>query len=313
MNLFGGGGQAATTRVLAGQVVVTTGNAVVTKAGGAFLTEFKRGQCIRIADQAAATSFKNYTIASVDSDTQITMTTGYTPAGAAAASRDYDGLDPQYSPPMINLEGPMSHHGTGDTAGDFMYGIYASGGGGQLHVMRSAARGVSVTPTADHIGNGLVTTRRVDNATYTVTNSTTETNMVTGYTTPAYELTNGTVFRIKFTGTLDANATTTTVIWRVKLGGTTILTSPTHEIGTAAAGTFSGEIHIVGTGDQAQRVSLHVAGKDNAVLTGGDTFSYRAYGTSAIDMRLDRTITVTAQFGDALSTISTTFSTVEIL
>jgi hypothetical protein len=65
-----------------GTVSVTNGSAVVTGAGTAWLANVGPGDKIRIG-----TSRKWYTIASVDSDTQITLSTAYT--GATAAGQSY--------------------------------------------------------------------------------------------------------------------------------------------------------------------------------------------------------------------------------
>lgn len=313
--MYGGGSQLETTRVLAGQVTVTTGSAVVTKAGGAFLTEFVRGQGIRIADNAGATSFTIYSILSVDSDTQLTMTSNYTGAGGAGLVRDYDGLNAQYSPPMINLEGPYSRHGaSGTRAADFMYGIFPSGGNGLLRVMKSATRGANPVPTSDASGNSLVTNRRTDTTARACFLSISETTLVTGYTIPAYELRTGNVLRITFGGVFTANAITTGTILRVKLGGTTILTTNNVQAGFAGSVHFRGVIDIVGITDQSQVCNLQIDGKDSTTTGAPQTYSVIAHSTTAtVDMRLDRTLTVTGEMSDAASAYSLSYSTVEVL
>ena len=155
-------------------------------------------------------------------------------------------------------------------------------------------------PTADNQGSALVTNRRLDTTTRT-TSGTTETDIVTGYTIEAYELTSGTGFEIPFKGQFQAANTAHTVTYRVKLGGTTILTSTAVQAGGTTTTTFDGKIEIIGTGEQSQRVGITINGKGTAA-TGSYTHVVNNYGTSAIDMRQPRTLTVTAQFSAAPTT-----------
>ena len=304
--IYGGGNQLTTTRVLAGTVSVTSASPTVTKAGGAFLSEFKRGQSIQIDDGTA--TFIKYNILSVDSNTQLTLTANY--AQTTNGARAYDGYTEQYSPPLLSLEGPQGNHTS--NIGDYVYGIFASGGNGQLRVHKSAVLGIPDIPADDMDGNALVTNRLLDNTTRS-TSGTTESTILTGYTIPANELMDGTMFRIKFKGQFQAAAVGDTVTYRVKLGGTTILTSTAAQAGATTVTTFNGEIDIVGTGIATQRVGLQVTGMGTAA-TGAKTHGANNYGTSAIDTRLDRTLTVTAQFSNAPTTaMSIYYSTVEIL
>jgi hypothetical protein len=311
INVFGGGSMTTTARALAGTVSVTAANVTVTGTGTAFLTDFKRGQAIRINNGGATTII--HTIASIASNTSLTLTAAW--SGVTNAARTYDSFTAQYRPPTIHLEGSYANHGaSGSTSGDFMYGIYASGGNGQLHVFKSAARGVAVTPTADHVGNGLVTARQVSTTDGLIFGTTTETTMISGYTVPAYELTPGGSFRISFIGTMVIDNSVRTLTWRVKLGGTTILTSTAVQAGAAGTIIFRGVIDIYALTNTTQRCSLSIVGKDQAAVTPGLTYSVNNYsGVGAVDMRLDQALTVTAQVDAIGQVINVTGYTTEIL
>jgi hypothetical protein len=298
---YGGGSQTSTARVLAGTVSATNGSPTVTGSG--FLTDFRRGQAIDINGTI-------YSIASIESDTSLTLTSNY--GQATNAARPYDGLTAQYAPPTLQLEGAYAYHGsTGTITGDFLYGVYASGGNGHLRVLKSSTRGAAANPTADGQGDGIVTSRVVDNSTTSISASSSETTVVSGYTIPAYELRDGTMFRLKFSGSMTTLATSTTITWRLKLGGNTILTSPAQQSGSTAALEFKGEIEFVGTSDTAQRSSISVMGKNTgtgAALTHGMVH----YETGSVDMRIDRALTLTAQFSDG-SSMDVYFKTLEIM
>lgn len=305
--LYGGAGQTESDRALSGTLSVTNGSPNVTGTGTTFLTDFTRGMGIQISNGAG---FVTYIIASVNSNTSLTLTANY--AQPTNGSRSYKGYGIQYAPPVIQLEGNYGMHNSGTIKqADYFYGIYASGGNGHLRVLKSSALGTPVTPSADNVGNGIVTSRLVNGSTTSISASAAETNVVTGYTVPAYELRAGTVLRIKFSGDMTTLATTTTITWRVKLGGTTILTSSAVQSGSTATTTFKGEIEIVGTSDTAQRVSMVINGKDTSV-TAAPTYGVCNYGTGSRDMRIDRSLVVSAQFSDA-SSMNMYFKTVEIL
>ena len=145
-----------------------------------------------------------------------------------------------------------------------------------------------------------MTGRYSDTTQRSISASSSETTVLTGYTVPAYELQGENTIRVRFFGTWQTLASTTTITWRVKLGGTTILTSTAQQSGSTSQIDFSGDLTIVGTSTTAQKVALAVYGKNTgsgAALTYGliDT------GTGSRDMRLDRALTVTAQFSDGSS------------
>jgi hypothetical protein len=307
---YGGASQTATARAIAGTVSVTAGSPTVTTASG-FLTNFKRGQAININNGGASNVI--YTIASITSDTSLTLTSNY--AGTTNAARTYAGLTEQYAPPVIHLEGNYGNHGTSGTiSGDFVYGIYASGGNGQLHVMKSAARGVAVTPTADHTGNGLVTARQVLTNSGLIFGVNTETTMISGYTIPAYELTPGGAFRISFVGSALMDNLVRTLTWKVKLGGTTILTSTAVQVGVVGTVVYRGVIEIYAPTTTTQICSLSITGKDQASLLPGLTYSVSNITTTGtVDMRLDQALTVTAQADLAGQVITVSGVTTEIL
>jgi hypothetical protein len=309
INLYGGGSMTATARALAGTLNVTVGVATLTGAGTAFLTDFKRGQAI-IINNGGATNV-NYTIASIQSNTALTLTVVY--AGTTNAARTYSSFTTQYRPPMINLEGAYANHGAG-LVGDFMMGIWASGGGGQLHVKRSAARGVAVTPTADHDGHGLVTARQVLTNSGLIFGVITETTMISGYTINAYELTPGGCFRISFVGSALMTDLVRTLTWKVKLGGTTILTSTAVQVGVVGTVAFRGVIDIYAPTETTQTVSISIVGKDIASLLPGLTYSVNNHVTTGtVDLRIDQALTVTCQADLAGQVITVSGATTEIL
>jgi hypothetical protein len=301
--VYGGGSQVDSARAIAGNVSVTAASPTVTGSG--FLTNFKRSNSITISDVGGDLT---YTILSVDSNTSLTLTQNY---GGTTGSYAHDGKTLQYKPPVIHLEGAYANHIP--ARGDYMYGIYASGGNGHLRVMKSAALGVAVTPTADNDGDGIVTSRNISSGATAISSSTTETTMITGYTSPANELLAGTVFRISFGGQIAAIAPTTTIIWRVKLGGTTILTSNTQQVGSTATIDYTGTVTIIGVTSTTQEASISIMGKDTGV-TPGPTYGLCGYdGTGTVDMRLDQALTVTAQMGDASSILTMQYYALEIL
>ena len=290
-----------------GNVGVTNASATVTGTG--FNTNFKNGDAIQIFN--GGVTYLKYTIANVNSDTSLTLARNF--AGTTNASRAHFKATRQYSPAVYGLEGAYGSHGAGTHDGDFYYGIYPSGGNGHLRVLKSSSRNAVTMPTADNQGSSLVTGRQVDVADKIIFLSSAETAMVTGYTIPAYELQTGNVIRIKFNGSLTCNATTTTITWRIKLGGTTIYTPTAVQGGSTSAQIISGEIMIAGTSLTTQRVLIDIAGQVTATATPGRVYTLSGYGTGAIDMRQSRTLSVTAQMSDAASALIVNFSTVEIL
>ena len=167
-------------------------------------------------------------------------------------------------------------------------------------------------PTADNQGSALVTNRLLDSTTRS-TSGTTETTIVTGYTIDSYELIGGNKFRIFIKGQFQAANAAHTITFRLKLGGVTILTSTAVQAGSTAVTTFNGQIDITGTGEQSQRVGLSIIGK-STVATAAPTYCVNNYGTSAIDMRQPRALTVTAQFSSAPTTALSIFdATSEVL
>lgn len=303
--IYGGGNQSDSTRVLAGTVNVTNGSATVT--GTNFLTDFKRGMGIRINN--GGVTVVDYTILSIESDTSLTLSANY--SGTTNAARAYDGFTLQYSPPLLSLEGPYAAHGNTGGTGDYVYGIYASGGSGHLRVLKSMALGIPDTPTADNEGDGIVTSKVIETSTVSIVASGAETEVISGYISMANELMSGTCLRTDFVGDMNTLAATTTCIWRVKLGGVTILTSNTQQVGSTNDIDFEGSVRIIGTSETTQKVSLKVIGKDTSV-SADNTYGVFEYSTSSIDMRLDQELTVTADFSDG-SSMNIYFNTTEIL
>lgn len=302
LTVWSGGGMTATdTASRTGTVSVTTANATCTGVGTTFLADYRPGDNIQI-EQTAGT-WTSYTVASLTSDTVLTMTSNGT---AIVGTKAHRSKTRQYAPAVIQLEGIYGNHNAGST--DFLYNIYASGGNGQLRVLKSASRGSTTVPSADNVGYSLLAGRL---STHTVVpfTSASETTVVTGYTTPAYELQAGNTLKIKFFGSFDALASTSTITWRVKLGGTTILTSTARQVGSANLMHFEGEITIVGTSTTAQKASIHVTGQDTTTVTAGGIYDLINSGTGAVDCRIDRAVTVTAQFSDA-STMNFEYSSI---
>lgn len=305
LEIYGGGQNTTTVRAVSGTVSVTNGSPTVTGSG--FFSKFKRGEYIGI-DNGTGT-FVGYVIDTVNSDTSLTLKTNY--AQTTNGARAVQGYTNQYRPALIHLEGNYGAHGGAGGVGDFTYGIWMSGGNGQPKLIKSSAHGIASMPTADTDGQGILVSRNIKNTTTSISASAAETTVVDGYTIPAYELQDGVMLRVKFSGDMTTLATTSTITWRVKLGGTTILTSSAVQSGSTAATRFKGEVEILGTSNTAQRVSMSVNGKSTAV-TAAPTYGVCNYGTGSRDMRADRTLTITAQFSDA-SSMNVYFNTVEIL
>jgi hypothetical protein len=176
--------------------------------------------------------------------------------------------------------------------------------------MKGSAIADTSLPTADNDGSAIVVGRHTDNTARNITASGTQTTISTGYTIPSYELRDGNTLRIKFFGDMNTLAASTTCVWRVKLGGTTILTSNTQQVGSTNDIDFMGEVAIVGTSDTAQIASMNIVGKDTST-TAAPTYGVVEIGSSSIDMRLDRALTITADFSDA-STMSVKHSSVTL-
>jgi len=293
----GGGGQTTTDRTgLSGTVGATNGTTAVTGAGTAFLTDYRRGDTIQIETAGVYTA---YNIASITSDTALTLTGNY--GEATALGKAHKGRARQWRPANLQLAGAYGDHNYAFTSpqGDFVYNVYPNGSEGQLHVMKSSAR-MDLTNPTENAGDALVTKKFVDTTTRSISASASETDVITGYTVPANMLTTGKILRIRFGGDFTALATTTTLIWRVKLGSTTILTGRTRAVNLANAMDFMGDIDIIGTSLQAQKSNIRVTG-DNTNLTSSVMYNEHRYGTSTVDCRVDNTLTVTAQFDDASS------------
>jgi len=301
--MLGGGGMTGTaTSSKTGTVSSTSGSATITGTGTTFLTDYKRGD--QFEWQWNGTAWVSGTVASVASNTSLTLTANA--SNTTAVPRSHRSDTRQYSPAVLQLEGTYGYHGGGD--GDYIYSLYPSGGNGQPRWMKSSSIEDTSIPTADNDGYAIVTGQHSDTTARNISASGTETTISTGYTIPAYTLQDGNTIRVKFFGDMTTLASTSTITWRVKLGGTTILTSNVQQSGSTNTIDFMGEVAITGTSNTAQVVALNINGKDTST-TAAPTYGVCEIGTGSRDMRIDRALTITADFSDA-STMSVKHSSV---
>lgn len=289
---------------LTGTVSVTNGSPTVTGSGTAFLSEYRRGDNFQYNNTGS--TWQTRTVQSVDSDTQITLTTNASHTVSAKAHRSQGS---QWGPGFLRLEGGFSDHH--NAAGDYLYTIYPNGPEGQLYVHKGSAietdaQDITAAVPTEGQGDALVTKKHIDISQTTVSNTTTETTVMTGYTVPALMLGTDKILRITFFGDVVGTAATVGVTWRVKLGGTTILTSNTaQDIESTNVTDFRGTIDVIGTSDQAQFTSIDIKGKQTGAGS-AIVYGVNEIGTGSVDCRLDQALTVTAQWdvADAGNTLN---------
>ena len=293
IELYGGGTATSTYTTAFGYTVnYTSGSPTVTgNTGAAFLTDFRRGDLIRVLTSAGLV---NFAVLEVISDTNLKLTQNMTQNNTNKPV--YRGVR-QYKPANITLEEAAASHASGN-AGVF-HSIYLSGGSGQPRIVAGASPGADSVPTDDHQGDGIAVCRNVDTTTRSISSSSTETTVITGYTIKQRTIAAKCIARLTFFGDIDATSAST-LTWRVKLGATTILTTNAQQIETSVVVDFRGVIEIVGTGEQAQKVSIMLQGKGTS---GTDDKAYMTNEIAAatVDMRIDQALTVTAQFSDTSS------------
>lgn len=294
----GGGGQTTTDRTgLSGTISITSGSTAVTGASTAFLDDYRRGDTIQIYN-AAASVYDAYNIASVESDTALSLEANMVIVTATGVA--HKGRERQWSPANIQLAGAYSDHNylaaTG-TYGDYLYNVYPNGSEGQLHVMKSSTR-QDVTAPTENSGDALVTKKFVDTTTRSISATTDETDLITGYTVPANMLGAGKILRVKFFGELNSLLATSKITWRVKLGGVTILETNNQETETGNIVHFVGEADIVGVDLESQKSVFKVEGKNNVDTAAWNYAKTIKTASSAVDCRLDQALTVTGQYDD---------------
>ena len=306
--IYGGGGMTDTsTGNLSGTLSVTSGGTTVNGTGTSFFSDLRPGDIIIIDNGAQADAIE--TIESIQSNTQLTLAAG---CGAATnASRTYSSFTRQYSPSILNFQDNYAGKGTSVAETGYFYGLHMSGNNGQLRVLKGSTFDAASMPTDDYEGWGVRMSKFVENADEAVS-GTTETDIVNGYTIEPWELRDGAVLKINFTGIANMDAASNTITFRVKLGTTTILTSTAVQAGSANDMLLNGEIIIVGTGNAAQRVSISVNGKATAATAATPTYALGNYGTSSVNMvQTAQALSVTAQLTGATSSLDVHFSTVE--
>ena len=306
IRMYGGGGMTATDSAnKTGLVASSSGSPTITGSGGAvFLTEYLRGD--QFQWQHNGTLWQQGTILSIESQTSLTLTANSTVA--TSTPRAHRSKTRQYKPARIQLEGNNANHH--NEVADHFYEIYPSGPDGQLHVLKSATIGATAGPTANGQGNALVTKKFIDSTANSFTDSTDENVIVEGYTLPGGSLGAGSALRITFAGQFTATTANQFLTFRVKLGGTTLVTG----IGSypvAGDMNFRGVVDIVGVTTTSQKTSISVLANRDA----GFVFNYSAagYAASAVDLRASSALTITSEQQGASDDISCEYSYVELL
>lgn len=150
------------------------------------------------------------------------------------------------------------------------------------------------------VGANLESLLKADNTEVTVTNTVTETTIWT-FTIPGGDMGANDAIRLMLSMSwLQNTGVTQTWTYRVKLGGTTILTA-TPTLATAGATTGGGFLTAViknAGATNSQKGIMAVTGGAAVPVSGQPG----AFGTSAIDMTINQALAVTVQFAAATAT-----------
>ena len=148
----------------------------------------------------------------------------------------------------------------------------------------------------------------IDLSTVNIINTVSETE-IASLVSPAYGLASGRAVRLTVAGQLVNNVgTSQTVTFRVKLEGTTILTSPAYSLSTSANNRmWQVEALVAAEADAIQRLSgtIHISAAGTTTLLAGGEYGI-GYGTGTKDGTGTIDVSVTAQLGSASTSLTLT-------
>lgn len=286
--LFSGGNSTTTLTSAKTGTVAINGTTTLTGTGTSFLTDFRVGQIIVVnyfGNQAKQ-------ITAIASDTSLTVSSAFS---GTASGRPYYGYVTQNDQQAVWwLEGVYyaNHNNADFPAPGYFYGLAAEGSTGQPFWFESATK--TSDPTAPEEGEGwaIPVRKYTDTAGTAFTNTTTETNIYTGYTIRGYELDTDKICETQIGGTFNADATASELTFRIGLDGVAVLTSNAKSIPNTNIWNFEATVKIIGVTVQSQIIQLTCHAEDSA----GNELKWVEYATATEDLRTDTTLVITAQF-----------------